>query len=62
MADQQYPTPWRIARNAKMQFCVERDVAPRRKEFVLSASGRPSSFKTWAGAKRALRGANSREA
>ncbi len=51
---------WRIERNHKLQFCVVRDTEDGR-EFVTSAGGKPSSFKTWAGAQRALRGAEARE-
>jgi hypothetical protein len=49
-----YPGPWRIERNHKMHFYVVRDTQWL-KEYVTSASGRPSSFKTWAGAQRAMR-------
>lgn len=45
---------WRIERNQKHHFAVVRDM-PEGKEFRCSASGKPSSFKTWAGAQYALR-------
>lgn len=48
------PTPgqWRIERNHKMQFCVVRDTSDG-PEYVSGASGKPSSFKTYAGALKA---------
>jgi hypothetical protein len=49
-------TAWKIERNHKMHFCVARNT-PEGKEFVTSASGKPSSFKTWAGAERARKAA-----
>jgi len=50
-------TKWRIERNAKLHFCVTRDTADG-KEFRQSASGKASSFKTWAAALRVMRGLN----
>jgi hypothetical protein len=47
------PGSWVIERNHKMLFCIARLTADG-KEFLCSASGRPSSFKTYAGARRAL--------
>jgi hypothetical protein len=46
------PTPWRIERDAKMFFCVVRDGDDGR-EYVRSASGRVSSFRTYKAAVRA---------
>lgn len=46
------PNAWRIERNHKMQFCVVRDT-PAGHEYVSSASGKPSSFKTFEGALKA---------
>lgn len=54
---QEQATQWRIARNEKMLFCVVRDT-PEGREYLRSASGKPSSFKTWAGAQRACKAAN----
>jgi len=53
METTQTPPQWRIERNAKMQFCVVRDTSEG-KEWRTSASGKPSSFKTWRGALHAL--------
>lgn len=50
-------SPWRIERNAKMQFCVVRDTADGR-EFRQAPSGKASSFKTWAAASRVMRSLN----
>lgn len=50
--DQHTPGLWRIERDAKMFFRVARDGAEGR-DFVLSASGKVSSFKTWKAAERA---------
>lgn len=47
--------PWRIERNDKMQFRIVRGNAEIGVEALCSASGRPSSFKTWPGAQRALK-------
>jgi hypothetical protein len=44
--------PWRIGRNHKMQFSVFREAEGER-EFRCSASGKETSFRTWAGASRA---------
>lgn len=51
------PGEWQIVRNQKMHFAVSRKVDGET-EFLLSASGRASSFKTWAGARRAKKRAN----
>lgn len=48
---------WRVERNHKMHFCVVRDTKEGR-EVLKSASGRDSSFKTSAGARRACDRAN----
>ena len=56
-----WTTAWRIERNSKMQFAVVRE-ANGTHEVLCSASGRPSSFKTWAGAQRACAAANRRDA
>jgi hypothetical protein len=48
------PSLWRIERNRKEQFCVVRDTEDGR-DYVTSANGKPSSFKTFDGARRALR-------
>ena len=47
---------WRTERNHKMHFCVARDVAGE-KEVLKSASGKASSFRTWAAAERARKNA-----
>ena len=56
-ADSMHTTDWRIERNHKMQFCVVRDT-PEGREVLKSASGKDSSFKTSAGARRARDRAN----
>lgn len=48
---------WRVERNHKMHFCVVRDT-PEGREALKSASGKDSSFKTAAGARRARDRAN----
>jgi hypothetical protein len=50
---------WAIERDRKMFFCVTRVIGAER-DFVRSASGKVSSFKTYAAARRALKWANAR--
>lgn len=57
--------PWRITtivHNHSTQYAVARNISRGRLEYVCSASGRPSSFKTLAAAKHALRAAVAKEA
>lgn len=49
---------WHIVRNNKLQFAVVRDTPEEGREVLRSASGKPSSFKTWAGASRACKALN----
>lgn len=52
-------TPWHIERDAKLFFRVAR-TGEDGQEYVRSASGRVSSFRTYAAAQRALRHAATR--
>lgn len=57
MSNSQTTGAWKIERNAKMQFAVARETV-QGKEFRVSASGKPSSFKTWSAASRVMRRLN----
>lgn len=48
---------WRVVRDAKQKFAVARE-RNGVIQYLRSASGRPSSFKTWLGARRAMIDAN----
>lgn len=52
LIEQPAVNPWRIERDAKLFFCVVRNGEEGR-EFVRSASGRVSSFRTYKAAQRA---------
>ncbi len=58
---QQQATDWRIERDNKMFFRVVRTLEDG-PEFIRSASGKVSSFKTYEAAKRAVKRAESMEA
>jgi hypothetical protein len=56
-AESQQQTAWRIERDAKLFFRVVRSLEDG-PEFVRSASGRVSSFRTYRAAQRAVRRAD----